>query len=196
MLAQEKSVKTGMDQPSWFAMSATFGRELKAKAILESKQVKCFVPMRYEVVKGRNQTKVRKLVPAINNLIFVYTTKERIQSLKTTIEYLQYLTKPMDGKNIPVTVPECQMQQFITVCDTHNEKIVYLSPDEIKLEKGTRVRIIGSVFDGIEGTFVKVNKCRKKRVVVMIEGITAAVLADFSDGYIQVIEDSHTNQSS
>lgn len=190
MLTQEKSENNGIERPAWFAMSATFGRGLKAKAFLESKQVKCFVPMRYEMVKDRNQVKVRKLVPAINNLIFVYTTKEHIQSLKTAVGYLQYLTKPVGGKNIPITVPEYQMQQFMTVCDTYNEKLVYLSPNEINLEQGTPVRIIGSAFDGVEGTFVKVDKCRKKRVVVMVEGITAVMLAEFTDGYIQVIEES------
>lgn len=195
MLIQEKLVNNSIEQPAWFAMSATFGRELKAKAFLESKQVKCFVPMRYEMVKDRNQVKVRKLVPAINNLIFVYTTKERIQSLKAVVEYLQYLTKPVGGKNIPITVPEYQMQQFMAVCNTHNEKLVYLSPNEINLKEGTPVKIIGSAFDGVEGTFIKVDKCRKKRVVVMVEGITAVILAEFTDGYIQVIEESNNNQN-
>ena len=38
----------------WFAMSATFGRELKAKAYLEEKDVECFVPMQYRLVRDRN----------------------------------------------------------------------------------------------------------------------------------------------
>lgn len=183
-----EKINNNFDEFAWFAMSATFGRELKAKALLESKHVKCFVPMRYEMVKDKTQKKQRKLVPAINNLIFVYTTKERIQAFKSVIEYLQYLTKHIDGKNIPITVPESQMQQFMAVCDTYNENLVYLSPDEINLEKGTPVKIIGSVFDGIEGTFVKVDKGRKKRVVVMIQGLTAVMIADFEDGYLQVLE--------
>ena len=188
MSIEKKSDINRLEEPAWFAMSATFGRELKAKAFLESKQVKCFVPMRYEIVKDKTQGKIRKLVPAINNLIFVYTTKERIQALKSVAEYLQYLTKPVGGKNIPIIVPEYQMQQFMTVCDTYNENLIYLSPDEINLKEGTPVRIIGSVFDGIEGTFVKVNKSRKKRVVVMIQGLTAVMIAEFEDGYLQVLE--------
>ena len=188
MSTEKKSDINRLEEPVWFAMSATFGRELKAKTFLESKQVKCFVPMRYEIVKDKTQGKIRKLVPAINNLIFVYTTKERIQTLKSVAEYLQYLTKPVGGKNIPITVPEYQMQQFITVCDTYNENLVYLSPNEINLKEGTPVKIIGSEFDGIEGTFVKVNKSRKKSVVVMIQGLTAVMIAEFEDGYLQVLE--------
>lgn len=172
----------------WYAMSATFGRELKAKAFLESKAVQCFIPMRHKVVSDRKQGRVRKLVPAIHNLIFVYTTKERIQALKSVAEYLQYLTRPVNGKNVPIVVPEHQMQQFIAVCSSHNEDLVYLSPDEINIEKGTPVRIVGSSFDGVEGTFVKVDKSRKKRVVVLVQGVAAVMLAEFSDGYLEVLK--------
>lgn len=172
----------------WFAMSSTFGRELKARSFLEKNEVKCFVPMKYRVVNDRKQGKVRKLVPAISNLIFVYTTKERIQALKGMVSYLQYLTMPVDGVNVPIIVPENQMQSFIDVCETHDEKLVYLSPDEINLDKGTRVRIVGSKFDGVEGLFVKVEKRRQKRVVVQVQGIAAVMIAEFTDGYLQVLE--------
>ena len=188
MSTEKKSDINRLEEPAWFAMSATFGRSMKAKAFLESKQVKCFIPMRYEIVKDKTQGKIRKLVPAINNLIFVYTTKERIQALKSVAGYLQYLTKPVGGKNIPITVPEYQMQQFMTVCDTYDDNLVYLSPNEIKLEKGTPVKIIGSAFDGVEGTFVKVDGVRKKNVVVLVQGGTAVMIVEFEDGYLQVLE--------
>ena len=188
MSTEKRSDISHIEELAWFAMSATFGRSMKAKAFLESKQVKCFVPMRYEIIKDKTQGSVKKLVPAINNLIFVNTTKERIQTLKTTIEYLQYLTHPIGGRNIPIIVPEEQMQQFIAVCDTHDEGLTYLSPDEINLEKGTPVKIIGSAFDGVVGTFVKVQNSRKKRVVVLVQGVTAVMLAEFTDGYLQPLK--------
>ena len=124
MPVEEKLILNSPEECVWFAMSATFGRELKAKTFLESKSVKCFVPMKYQIVNDKKQGKIKKLATAINNLIFVYTTKERIQALKSVAEYLQYLTKPVAGKNIPIIVPEEQMQQFIKVCNTHNDKLV------------------------------------------------------------------------
>ena len=188
MSIEKKSIAQGAEESVWFAMSATFGRELKAKAFLESKSVECFVPMKYQMVNDKKQGKIKKLIPAINNLIFVYTTKERIQALKATIEYLQYLTKPVAGKNVPIIVPDDQMQQFIKVCSTHDDKLVYLAPNEISLEKGTLVKIIGSAFDGVVGTFIKVNQSRKKRVVVQVQGVAAVMVAEFTDGYLQVLE--------
>ncbi len=173
---------------SWFAMSATFGRELKAKEYLEGKNVECFVPMRWSIVADRRNNKTRQLVPAIKNLIFAHTTKERIQELKRGVSYLQYLTCNANGCRVPIVVPDGQMQQFIAVCETHDDKLTYLSPEEINLSEGTRVRIVGSTFDGVEGIFVKVKNKRKKRVVVQVQGIAAVMLAEFTDGYLQVLE--------
>ena len=188
MTTEETLAKGNMDTLSWFAMSATFGRELKAKSYLEDHGLECFVPMKYDIVTDRRRCKSKKLVPAIHNLLFVHTTRERIQELKRGLDYLQYLTHSVDGRNVPIIVPDGQMQQFITVCNTYDDRLVYLAPDEINLAEGTPVRIIGSAFDGVEGTFVKVKKKRKKRVVVLVRGIAAVMLAEFTDGYLQVLD--------
>lgn len=172
---------------SWFAMSATFGRALKAKEFLESRSVRCFIPMKYEVVSDGKHGKKRKLVPAINNLLFVYTTREHIQSLKSEVSYLQYLTRPEESRRVPVVVPERQMEQFITVCNSYNEKLIYLTPDEINLEQGTPVQIIGGAFDGVEGTFVKVEGIRNRRVAILVPGIAAVVIADITRGCLKVL---------
>ena len=71
MSIEKKSDINSAEGLVWFAMSATFGRELKAKTFLETKSVKCFVPMKYQIVNDKKQGKIKKLAPAINNLIFV-----------------------------------------------------------------------------------------------------------------------------
>lgn len=189
LITNVSSLQKESDKLLWYAMSATFGRELKAKEFLEKNNVHCFVPLRCQLVKARGRDKVRKLVPAVSNLIFVHSTKARIQALKQEVPYLQYHTKPEEGRNVPVTVPDRQMDPFIAACNTYNEKMTFISPDEINLSEGTRVRIAGGTFDGVEGTFVRVEKGRQKHVVVLVEGIVAVVLAKVSDGYIQVLED-------
>ena len=171
----------------WFAMSATFGRALKAKDFLESRSVHCFIPMKYDVVNDGKRGKVRKLVPAINNLLFVRTTRSNIQALKSEVDYLQYLTRPEGARRVPIIVPDHQMEQFITVCDSYNEKLVYLNPSEINLAKGTPVQIIGGMFDGIEGTFVKVEGVRNRRVAILVPGIAAVVIADITRGCLKVL---------
>lgn len=186
MSLTENPTPKSTQTPVWFAMSAPYGRVLKAKALLDSKAVKNFIPMKYEMLCDKAGNKTRKLVPAISNLIFAYTTKETIQSIKQNVPFLQYLIKREDNRNLPIIVPDKQMEQFIKVCETHDEKLLYLAPDEIQLDKGTPVKIIGSAFDGIEGLFVRVKGKRKKQVVVLIQSVTAVVLAEFDDGYLQV----------
>jgi transcription antitermination factor NusG len=143
--------------------------------------------MKYEVVSDGKHGKKRKLVPAISNLLFVYTTRDHIQSLKSEVSYLQYLTRPEESRRVPVVVPERQMEQFITVCNSYNEKLIYLTPDEINLEQGTPVQIIGGAFDGVEGTFVKVEGIRNRRVAILVPGIAAVVIADITRGCLKVL---------
>ena len=191
--ADSNSVDKESAEMLWFAMSATFGREMKAKEFLENNNVRCFVPLRYQLVKGRSKDKVRKLVPAVSNLVFVNTTKDNIKILKTKLPYLHYHTRPEGGKNIPVTVPSAQMEQFIAACNTYNEKMTFVRPDEIKLSEGTRIRIVGGAFDGIEGTFIRIDKGKQKHVVINVDRIAAIVLAKVNDGYIQVLDNNNVS---
>ena len=188
MSATNTSSQVLSETSSWFAMSATFGRALKAKDFLESHSVRCFIPMKYEIVSDGKQGKKRHLVPAISNLLFVHATRSCIQSLKSELSYLQYLTHPDGSRRVPIVVPDRQMEQFIAVCDTYNEKLTYLNPDEINLEKGTPVQIIGGAFDGVEGIFVKVAGVRNRRVAVLVPGIAAVVIADLTNGCLKVLD--------
>lgn len=160
----------------WWAMSAVFNRSMKMKAVLDSMGVDCFVPMRFRAVCcGRRQ--VRTLVPAIHNLIFVYSTARQIKALKDSYPYLQYLVCRTDGKAYPIVVPDRQMSHFIAVAGTADEQLIYLSPEDVNLRAGDRVRIRGGAFEGVEGVFVRVKGARDRRVVVSIEGVAAVATA-------------------
>ena len=173
----------------WFAMSAPYQKELEAQKLLDKASVESFVPMCYKVVM-RNGKKLRAWLPAVSNLIFARATRPMIQEVKKYIPFLQYLTRPEGGRNIPIIVPDDQMNQFIAVCRSREEKLTYLTGDEInRLGKGMRVRIVGGVFDGVTGSFVRVKGCRRKRVVVQVQGIVAVVLAEVQpDLIVEVID--------
>ena len=149
--------------------------------------IEAYVPMTKAIVERRG-TKKRETVPAIHNLIFVHATKDIIKGAKQGIEYLQYRTFPRNGKNTPIIVPERDMAQFIAVTNARMEEITYLQPDEINIEKGTKVRIHGGSFNGTEGIFVKIKGKRNKRVVVLIEGLAAvAINAELSPEIIEIL---------
>ncbi len=173
--------------PVWWAMSAPYQRELKAKAALDKLGIENFVPMRYQAVRKRTGSMARELLPAIHNLIFVRGSKPCVSQAKKDILWLQWLTRPEDGKNVPVTVPDKDMAQFIAVTNTYNEHLIYIHPDEIDLRKGTPVRILGGPFNGFEGTFIKVKGSRKKRVVVMLKGIVGVAMAEITPDLLEIL---------
>lgn len=171
----------------WYAMSVPYNRVLKVKGMLDEAQMECFVPMRYEVRTVRGK-KVRLYVPAVSNLLFVHTTDSRLRLFKQTTTFLQYLVRRVDGVSRKIIVPDAQMEQFMRVSRTDDDRLVYLKPEEINLSKGTRVRILGGVFDGVEGLFVKVKGKRNRRVVVMIEEVSAIAISEVSPDLIEVLE--------
>ena len=171
----------------WFAMSAPYRRELKAREFLATRGIESFVPMTKAIVE-KGHTKSSKIVPAIHNLIFVHTTKEIIQQVKQGVDYLQYRTFPTDGKNRPIIVPDKEMEQFIAVTRERMDELTYLKPEDIDIAQGTRVRIHGGTFDGTEGIFVKIKGKRKRRVVVLIEGLAAVTInAEISPDLIEIL---------
>ena len=100
----------------WFAMRATYGRNVMAQRLLELHQIESFVPMRKRTVKVGRRIKT-DLVPVVRDLIFVHAEREHVQEAKGKIAYLHYITHHIEGRNTPVEVPEEQMQQFIAVCN-------------------------------------------------------------------------------
>ena len=98
-----------------------------------------------------------------------------MRELKPQLPIVQYLTRPVNGHNEPIIVPDVQMEQFIRVSDSHDDKLSYFLPDELNLSRGTAVRIIGGPFDGVEGIFIKVQGVRNRRVVVQLPSLLSVV---------------------
>ena len=154
----------------WFAMRATYKREFVAQEYLASKGIEVFIPLRTEVKVIRG-IKRKVTLPAINSLIFVYAQKEQIQKAKFGLDYLQYLTRKMDGKNIPIIVPADQMELFKKVVEDDTIDKTYFSPGEVNLAEGTRVKVHGGALDGYEGVLMKIKGRRNKQFFLDVEGV-------------------------
>jgi transcription antitermination factor NusG len=157
----------------WFAIRVTYNREMKVKRELDSIHIENFLPMKYRIIV-RSEKKIKELVPAIHNLIFVYITPEDLKSYKaTTALPIRYIMNRETRE--PIVIPEQQMQNFIAVAGNPTEQIVYLDPDVSNFKKGDKVKIIGGVFEGAEGYFMRIKGDR--RVVVCLQGIAAVATA-------------------
>ena len=69
----------------WFAVRVSYSRELTLKSILDKENIESFIPMCYGMVM-KGGKRVRRLVPAIHNLVFVHSTRKRIDALKDELE--------------------------------------------------------------------------------------------------------------
>ena len=155
----------------WFAVRVSYSRELALKAILDEENIESFIPMRYGIVM-KGGKRVRKLVPAIHNLVFIHSTRKRIDALKDELEGKMPIRFIMNREYCrPVVIPDAQMRSFILVAGSYDEAVLYIESTELDLVKGQKVRITDGVFKGVIGEFVRIRHDR--RVVVNIEGVMA-----------------------
>ena len=169
----------------WFAIRVTYNREMKVKRELDSLHIENFLPMTHRIVK-RGERKIKELVPAIHNLIFVYITATELKSYKATTSLpIRYIMNKETHE--PIVIPERQMKNFIAVAGNISEQIVYLEPNLSNFNKGDKVKIIGGVFEGAEGYFMRIKGDR--RVVVCISGIAAVATAFIHPSLVTKIDD-------
>ena len=154
------------EKMQWFAMRATYRRGMQIKALLDKEGINNFI---------------------ISDLIFVHAVQSELQKVKFKLPYFQYMIDIRNGQKI--IVPDDQMRQFIAVAGTYDEHLIFFSPDEVNLRRGTKVRITGGDFEGYEGVFVKVKGARDRRVVISLQGVIAMAMATISPDLIEVIEE-------
>ena len=180
------------DPKSWFPMRVTYQREMKVKAELDRLGIENFVPMRYKVVESQSDGDAelrRVLVPAINNLIFVRSTQERLSELKRSNEVLEPLRYMMDRtaslEHAIMTVADREMENFMRVASRTDDSVMFLDNETVVGKEGKRVEIMGGAFEGVTGVIRRVKRC--KRVVVEIEGVASVAIAYVPAGVLREI---------
>ena len=178
------------DPKLWFPMRVTYSRELKVKAELDRLKIENFIPMTYNLMDADTDHPHRELVPAINNLIFVHSTQERISYLKQKNEVLEPLRYILDQTaqeaHTIMTVKDRQMENFMRVASMTDNSVMFLNDDCVLGKEGKHVQIIGGVFEGVEGVIRRVKRC--KRVVVELKGIAGVAIAFVPAALLKEIE--------
>ena len=177
--------KKGREEKVWYAIRVTYNRELKVKEDLDARGITNFVPMQYRR-EERGGVMVKRLVPSIHNLIFInLTPSEMTEYKRTTALPIRYIMSRETHK--PITVPNREMENFIKVAGTYDEKLIFLNPDPGDFSKGERVRVIGGPFEGAEGIFVRLKGDR--RVLINIQGVVAVASTYVHPSMIEKLPD-------
>ena len=164
----------------WYVLFATHGKAAKVSNYLKRANIEYFFPYYYKERQISNSLRIKTtLRPLITNLVFVkssiYSLSPHIIEIKERFCIESELYYRDLGSRELIIVPDRQMQSFITIASQKGERIIYLSNDEVNIEKGTKIRIIGGPLEGIEGIFMRIKGDR--RVVVTLTNLFSIATA-------------------
>ncbi len=158
----------------WYVLFAANGKAARIRPYLESANIEYFFPMYYKEkqIKDTGRTK-RVLHPMLGNLIFVKSSKNILDPFLKDIKLRLDIQSDLYYRNLGtkelIIVPENQMLNFIAIAGSKEEQVLYLSNEEVNLKKGTRIRVTGGLFEGVEGIFMRIRGDR--RLVVRIPNL-------------------------
>lgn len=188
METKAKTVNAGQhmaEEQEWFALKA--GRkEGQATNVLEKAGVRVYSPMVKTdmTYRGKKKIVMRSLIP---NTLFAYASFSVLNAVKNDHPFITYCYKKVEGKFKILKIPTREMERFIDSSTKMQDDIAYFHPEEVELQKGDRVRIVGGVFDGYEGTLLKA-KGRAKRMFVINFELLGALGTHIEPEYIQLIK--------
>lgn len=172
----------------WYVIRATYNRERKGYDYIKSLGYEAYLPIQKKVViiDGKEEIKEQTLIP---NLIFVRTDPSGLFELlrgKFRQHYLNFCYdrthKDDKGRNLWLSIPDIQMENFIRLTSIENDHIMLVEPEHVHYKSGDEVRIIGGVFKGITGRVARVSG--QTRVVVTIEGVCSVATAYIPNAFL------------
>lgn len=178
----------------WFVLRVTYNRTQKAYGIISTSDVQSYMPMHY-VIKKEIGKKKRILQPLLPNLLFVYTTREVVNSIikkkgdeTSILKFYLDKTKPLEesGKHPPLTIPFTAMINFIKATSTSNEHVRIVSSEQCHYKSGDLVKVIDGEFEGVTGKVARI--AGQQRVVVEISGLCLVATAYIPTDFIKFIK--------
>ncbi len=161
----------------WFVLRVSYGRIIKAKAFVETKGLKCYVPMRYKEIKKQGKKRI-VTEPLLSSFLFVHATAEQVNSLlknksikalenRALLSYYYDHTSHREDaptKNPPLVITDAAMDNFIRLTSIKNSHIIPVTSDRIQLKLGDYVVVAEGEFKDVQGRVARI--AGQQRVVV------------------------------
>lgn len=160
---------------TWYVVRASYGREDKAADCIIEDGSYVYIAKRYAhiIVNGKQKMVLKPLIP---NLLFVYTSEDKIEKYVKHTPALAFLTfyynhfaQDGTGKNPPLTVPCGEMENFILATHNRNEHLRFVDKSQCHFKSGETVKVIDGLFKGVEGRVARV--AGQQRVVVALSQV-------------------------
>ena len=157
------------ENKQWFVLRVSYGRIIKAKALVEAKGLECYVPLRYKEVRKKGKKRIIT-EPLLPSFLFVHASAEQVDSLLQNksikpIENIALLSYYYDHtshceksptKNPPLVISDSVMDNFIRLTSIHNPHIIPVTSDNIKYKLGDEVVITDGEFKDICGRVARI----------------------------------------
>lgn len=167
-----------VDNPiKWYVLRDLKRRNSNTPGYMElgDKGFEVFTPMKWEIFV-RAGKRIRKKVPVIGDLLFVRSSKEKLDVEIERIPTLQYRYRYGQTIHCPMTVRDRDMEQFIGAVNKATD-VRYFSTEEITPDMyGKEICIIGGPFNGYSGRLLSLRGSKKKRLIVEIPDFIAAAV--------------------
>lgn len=144
---------------------------------------------------GENTSPRRTTRPLLGNYVFLRATESRIKEFR---QHYPVLNPVIDHASSQprryLAVPDDDMARFRTLANILCQKVPCYSPDEIDLEKGDYVGIVGGPFQGLEGTLISQQGSNGGRVAINIANQLLAVTYHIEPRYLRVLRFAKGNK--
>ena len=165
------------ENKQWFVLRVSYGRIIKAKALVEAKGLECYVPLRYKEVRKKGKKRIIT-EPLLSSFLFVHASAERVDYLlqdksikplenRALLSYYYDHTSHCENsptKNPPLVISDAAMDNFIRLTSIHNPHIIPVTSENIKYKLGDEVVITKGEFKDIRGRVARI--AGQQRVLV------------------------------
>ena len=162
------------EEKHWYAMRTTYGRERKAYDYLQAHGIESYLPLlkSIKMIDGKRTTVEESRIP---NIFFARGTEDELKTFvydNVNLPFLRFYYRHMSvGRqtvNIPLIVPDSQMNSLKIICAADSADIV-ATPEMIeRFKEGQQVRITDGKFKGVTGIVARYQS--QQRVGIIIEG--------------------------
>jgi transcription antitermination factor NusG len=150
-----------------------------------------YIAKRYteKYLQGKRRKILENLIP---NLLFAYTTAEKVEEyVKHTPElsfltyYYNHFERDDNQKNPPLTVSIREMDNFIRATCNQNEHLRLVNPSQCHYKSGEMVKVVDGPFRGVEGRVARV--AGQQRVIVTLSQVGLISTAYIPTAFIEKI---------
>ena len=150
---------------------------------LQEKNIQVFTPMKWHLSQVNGKS-VRREVPYVQDLLFVHEERKRLDPIVESTPTLQYRWLRNTWRK-PMTVPGCRDGTFHPCHPIFFTQILFARRDYPAMLR-RRIRIVGGLLDGCEGTLLTVRVSKGKRLLVQIPDLLS-VAVEVNSEYIQLL---------